>query len=80
MLIDCDLWVCWDKIMLLISDDDNTIIYGDIYMMIEYGEYYYLVIYNNNWMPNWIEVNELLYDMCAWMYTLMMIWWCVEIS
>jgi hypothetical protein len=44
--------------------------------MIDYGEGYYIVIDNNNCMPNWVEINELLYDMCAWMYTLMMIWWC----
>ena len=36
--------------------------------MIDYGECYYLVIDNNNCMPNWVEINELLYDMCAWMY------------
>ena len=36
--------------------------------MIDYSESYYLVIDNNNCIPNWVEINELLYDMCAWMY------------
>jgi hypothetical protein len=33
-------------------------------MMIDYGEGYYLVIDNNNSIPNGVEVNELVYDMC----------------